>query len=348
MAQTIVITDTSTGVEIVEAVTTVTIESAGIPGPKGDTGATGATGATGPPNALAIGTVDSGTEAAASITGDAPNQTLSFTLPIGPQGEQGPQGIQGIQGATGPQGDTGPQGPQGPKGDTGDTGPQGPQGIQGETGAKGDTGATGPGVAVGGTAGQVLVKASATNYDTAWADVVGSYAPGQWYGPTSVVVLVIRVMSAYYADRTLGLLAEVRRATTIDQLAVQVTAGGSAGAQIRLAVYRANPADNTSTRVIDAGTVDATTTGILVTSFSPVTLTPGLYILASRQEGGAATLPTVVCQQSTQHLAPWQPVGSGTLISGGINISVSSFPATGSFTAPGSVTPPIVYMRIAP
>lgn len=192
MAQTIVITDTSTGVEIVEAVTTVTIESSGIPGPQGvqgpagppntlaigtvadgdeatatitgeapeqvlslvlprgatgpqgpqgEQGNTGATGATGPPNTLAIGTVDSGATPSASITGDAPNQTLSLTLPIGPQGEQGPQGIQGIQGPTGPQGDTGPQGP---KGDTGDTGPQGPTGPQGIQGIQGATGATGP------------------------------------------------------------------------------------------------------------------------------------------------------------------------------------------------------------
>lgn len=52
-------------------------------------------------------------------------------------------------------------------GQTGPQGAQGPQGIQGETGPQG---ATGPGVAAGGTAGQMLVKASATDYDTEWAD----------------------------------------------------------------------------------------------------------------------------------------------------------------------------------
>lgn len=159
MAQTIVITDTSTGVEIVEAVTTVTIESSGIPGPQGVQGPAG------PPNTLAIGTVTDGDEADATITGDAPEQVLSLVLPRGatgpqgPQGEQGPQGIQGIQGPTGPQGDTGPQGPQGPKGDTGDTGPQGPQGIQGATGA---TGATGPAneLSIGTVSGGGIASAS--------------------------------------------------------------------------------------------------------------------------------------------------------------------------------------------
>jgi hypothetical protein len=74
----------------------------------------------------------------------------------------GPQGEQGIQGPTGFTGLTGPAGPQGIKGDTGDTGTQG---IQGETGA---TGATGPGVATGGSAGQVLTKINSTNYNTQW------------------------------------------------------------------------------------------------------------------------------------------------------------------------------------
>lgn len=150
-------------------------------GDKGDTGETGATGATGPANTLTIGTVESGAVAGATITGDAPDQTLSLVLPKGDKGDKGdtgatgatgPQGPQGIQGETGPQGiqgvkgdkgDTGAQGPKGdtgdtgatgPKGDTGATGPQGPQGekgIQGIQGPKGDTGATGPQGATGAT-----------------------------------------------------------------------------------------------------------------------------------------------------------------------------------------------------
>lgn len=68
----------------------------------------------------------------------------------------------------------GPAGPKGPKGDTGETGPAGPQGEpgpQGPQGPKGDTGPQGPageGVPTGGTAGQVLVKSSSTNYATTW------------------------------------------------------------------------------------------------------------------------------------------------------------------------------------
>lgn len=67
----------------------------------------------------------------------------------GPVGPQGPQGEQGIQGVKGDKGDTGATGP---KGDTGATGP------------------VGPGVADGGTAGQILAKVDETDYNTEWID----------------------------------------------------------------------------------------------------------------------------------------------------------------------------------
>jgi hypothetical protein len=80
----------------------------------------------------------------------------------GPQGPQGPQGATGAQGPKGDTGAQGTQGPQGVKGDTGSTGAQGPQGNPG------------PGVAAGGTAGQVLSKIDATNYNTQWTTGVTS------------------------------------------------------------------------------------------------------------------------------------------------------------------------------
>ena len=51
---------------------------------------------------------------------------------------------------------------------------QGPQGPRGPTGATGATGATGNGVASGGTTGQVLIKNSGSNYDTAWSSSLTS------------------------------------------------------------------------------------------------------------------------------------------------------------------------------
>lgn len=72
---------------------------------------------------------------------------------------------------TGPQGDIGPIGPQGLQGVQGPQGDQGPIGLTGAQGPQGNDGADGVGVPAGGTTGQVLVKASGTNYDTKWETI---------------------------------------------------------------------------------------------------------------------------------------------------------------------------------
>lgn len=155
-------------------------------GPKGDTGETGATGQQGPQGiqgpagADGVTPIISATATADALHSSTPTVTVtksgtdaapSFAFAFsGLQGEQGPQGIQGIQGPQGAQGETGPQGEQGPQGIQGIQGVQGPQG---ETGAQGATGPAGPGVPTGGTTGQVLQKASGTDYDTEWATPSG-------------------------------------------------------------------------------------------------------------------------------------------------------------------------------
>ena len=81
--------------------------------PTGLTGSTGPRGATGPANTLKIGTVTIGSEAGATITGAAPNQTLNLVLPKGDKGDTGEQGPKGDTGATGPKGNTGAAGKDG-------------------------------------------------------------------------------------------------------------------------------------------------------------------------------------------------------------------------------------------
>lgn len=92
----------------------------------------------------------------------------------GIQGIQGERGVQGIQGERGERGEQGIQGIQGERGiqgiqgERGIQGEQGIQGIQGEQGIQGIQGEPGKGVAQGGTVGQILMKSSATDYDTEW------------------------------------------------------------------------------------------------------------------------------------------------------------------------------------
>jgi hypothetical protein len=76
--------------------------------------------------------------------------------------------------------DPGPPGPPGPEG------PEGPPGadstVPGPPGPEGDPGPAGPGVAPGGSTGQALVKASGSDYDTAWASAVSPVLHGATHG----------------------------------------------------------------------------------------------------------------------------------------------------------------------
>lgn len=69
----------------------------------------------------------------------------------------------------------------------GSPGPQGPTGPTGPAGATGATGPAGPGVPAGGAPGEVLAKASGSDYDTEWVPQSGTgggggntYFPGGW------------------------------------------------------------------------------------------------------------------------------------------------------------------------
>lgn len=127
----------------------------GVQGTKGDTGAPGPQGIQGeigPANTISIGTVTKGNEAKATITGNAPNQTLNLVLPKGDKGEAGEgRGIEKVE-ETSYNTETGEHiltiyftdettynfsvydGPQGIQGLKGDTGAQGIQGLQGPVG----------------------------------------------------------------------------------------------------------------------------------------------------------------------------------------------------------------------
>jgi len=149
----------------------------GVTGPTGSTGANGVTGATGPQGIAGIQGVTGpqgiqGVQGVTGPTGSAgANGVTGATGPQGIQGVTGSTGANGVTGATGPQGIqgvTGPTGSAGANGVTGAIGPVGPQGVMGSVGATGATGPMGFGVPAGGSAGQVLQKVNATDFNTTW------------------------------------------------------------------------------------------------------------------------------------------------------------------------------------
>ena len=169
----------------------VTVFQSGIVGPQGPAGPQGPQGVAGTP----------GAQGAQGVPG-----------PGGPQGAQGIQGIQGVQGPVGEQGATGATGPTGAAATaTAGTTTTGAPGTSatvvnaGTTSAavfnftipRGDTGATGPagpGVAVGGTPGQVLIKQSNVDYATAWGNVTGGLSyQGSWNALTNTPTLTSSV-----------------------------------------------------------------------------------------------------------------------------------------------------------
>ena len=67
-------------------------------GEPGEDGQDGQPGAPGPANTLSIGTVTDGEQAAAEITGEAPNQQLNLVLPKGEQGDPGQNAVNPFKG----------------------------------------------------------------------------------------------------------------------------------------------------------------------------------------------------------------------------------------------------------
>ena len=159
----------------------------------------GTPGATGTAATIAVGTTTTlspGASATVANVGTSSAAVFNFGIPSGLTGAAGATGATGSPGtaATIAAGTT-TTGAPGSSASVTNSGTSGaavfdftiPRGDVGATGATGATGAVGPGVAVGGTTGQLLAKASGTNYDTTWTTVV----PGDRYLTTSTTSLTL-------------------------------------------------------------------------------------------------------------------------------------------------------------
>lgn len=83
----------------------------------------------------------------------------------------------------------------------------------------------------------------------------------------------------------------IRERITIDQIACEITAGGSSGAVARLGIYKDNGYGYPGALLIDAGTVVATAIAAPASSISQV-IEPGLYWFAAALQGAPVSEPT--------------------------------------------------------
>jgi hypothetical protein len=140
-----------------------------------------------------------------------------------------------------------------------------------------------------------LVDSSGAAYNPATDIPVGTFPvtvsqnkiPGRYYGNP-----VASVTTFPEANNNLILTPwRFETSISIDRIAIDVTTGGTVGSVTRLGVY----ADNNGipgTLLIDAGTVDSTSTGVKELTIA-LTLAPGLYYFASASQGAPATQPTI-------------------------------------------------------
>jgi hypothetical protein len=139
----------------------------------------------------------------------------------------------------------------------------------------------------GGSAGEVLVKQSATDYDSDWELPQWSWAlrSGSYYGPQYHSITT----AALPTQRVTAVPAFVPRPTAFDRLACRITSAGSAGSTVRFGIY-SNGANGPDALVHDLGTIDGSATGNPVELTIDVTLS-GFFWIAYRPNNISA--PTV-------------------------------------------------------
>jgi hypothetical protein len=140
----------------------------------------------------------------------------------------------------------------------------------------------------GGSAGEVLVKQSATDFASGWQRLypynkppaVGDYIREYSFGTTATTPLNNNEVQA----STIFVLRPVK----VDEIAIEVTASAVDGVG-RLGIYAADADGFPSDLLVDAGTYDASTPGVKAIALSPaVTLPEGLNYLVNVRQGAGS------------------------------------------------------------
>lgn len=174
------------------------------------------------------------------------------------------------------------------------------------------------------------------------------------FGLSGVLVWNFRDMSAGLdtANGT-ALLTRVILAdeTPIKAIGMQVHTTGSTGAVIRVSLYAPDGAGGgPGTLIVDAGTVDATTSGWKEATFTAVTAPAGPVWVALTTQGSPATLPRIAGGNAPAHLALTSPadfVGPSGIAQGAGMTGPAASTWAYTITVPTGPAAPSVALRTA-
>ena len=140
-------------------------------------------------------------------------------------------------------------------------------------------------VPTGGSAGEVLVKQSATDFDLGYALRAASWKPisAYSYGHATNVNLTMSLERLYFQPIILP------QPVSLSQITAQVATGGSAGAVVRLGIYLPGSSGEPDALLVDAGTIDGTLVAVQSVSISE-TVSGLIYLAAVLQVAAGATV----------------------------------------------------------
>ena len=184
-------------------------------------------------------------------------------------------------------------------------------------GPKGDTGATG----ATGSSGVIAVAAPITNSGTSTSANIGidlanialkyaspwqvKYRSGYWYetNVTSAINTTSFTKSRLYLHPLF-----IQESIIIDRVGVEVTAATSSTTW-RIGIYNADSNGVPTTVVLDAGTVDTSSTGLKVITVNQ-TLSAGVYYVGGVFQGAGSSSPTM--RGYSTFSGNWSPVATTT------------------------------------
>jgi len=177
--------------------------------------------------------------------------------------------------------------------------------------------------------------------DSRYANVGIGAKSGAYYGPaTASLSTVVPTLNLLQAK-----LLVVAKTVSIVQLLAEVTAAGSAGAVGRLGLWADGADGYPAALIVDAGTIDCTTTGVKTVTVAQ-TLTPGRYWLSYTAQVATATVRGDIGRDTT---TPSNLSGMASARQVGVQSAgvTGALPGTFPATLAAGQDIALVYMKVA-